>query len=76
MEWHEIIVAVVTATPPTLMAALAWKNSRRNSAAVKELHFSTNSRLDQLLESTRELAERKGYLAGVDSMKKQDQDLT
>lgn len=42
MNYDNIIVAVVVAVPPTLVAL-------SNRKAVKEVHLSLNSRLDQML---------------------------
>jgi len=77
MEWHEIIVATITAVPPTIVASMAWRNSKKNTAKVDMLHATTNSRLDALIESTRALASLQGFAAGVESQKKQQsQDMT
>jgi hypothetical protein len=38
---------------------------KKNKAAIEELHKSTNSRMDQLLEITRKFAEQGGIQIGI-----------
>ena len=51
MNWTLIIVALITATPPTLMAFVAWRAGKRNAKAIQDVHISINSRMDKLLEA-------------------------
>jgi len=58
-----ITIALIAAVPPTLVALLAWFSSRKNGKAIVDVHLSMNSRLDQLLKSTRDNAHAEGMAA-------------
>ena len=55
-----IIIAVITATPPTIVALLSLKEVRKNKEAVKEIHVLINSRMNELLETATGEATLKG----------------
>lgn len=53
----QIIVALITAIPPTIVAYLAWRESRRT-------HLTVNSRMTELLEATKASSRAKGKEEG------------
>lgn len=55
-----VIVGIVAATPPTLLAMAALVSSFRNGRAVKDVHVLFNSRMDQFLKVTKESAHAEG----------------
>lgn len=59
-----IIVAIIAALPPTIVALLALRKSTSNGKAVAEVHLALNSRLDELLRSTRTAAHAAGVKEG------------
>lgn len=58
---ENIIIAAIAAIPPTLVALLAW---RSNKKAVNEVHLSINSRMDQLLSSSKAESKAEGRELG------------
>jgi|HubBroStandDraft_6_1064221.scaffolds.fasta_scaffold1330958_2 hypothetical protein len=46
MEWTPIIVAIIVAVPPTILAI-------RNGDKLKEIHLTMNSRLDELVRASK-----------------------
>lgn len=52
-----ILVALISATPPTLMALLAWRESRK-------VHMTVNSRMDELLLSEKKVSRAEGKEEG------------
>jgi len=61
MNWEIIITSLITATPPTIMALLAWRES-------KKIHTSVNSRMTELLSVTKSEA----HSAGRDEMREEN----
>lgn len=57
MEDSTIITALVTALPATVVAFMAWRESRNT-------HTAINSRMDELLEETRKSSQAKGKSEG------------
>jgi hypothetical protein len=47
-----IITGTIAAVPPTIAAAAALIVSLRNKAAIREVHLTINSRLDQLIQAS------------------------
>jgi hypothetical protein len=47
-----IILAVATATPPTIVALTALMASIRNGQKIQDVHLSLNSRLTELLKAS------------------------
>jgi hypothetical protein len=60
-QWIPVFVSLIAALP----ALLAWFSSRKNSKAIQQIHIDLNSRLTQLLESTKGQAIAEGYAAGL-----------
>lgn len=52
-----IIVALIAAIPPTLMALLAWRESKR-------IHLTINSRMDELLSASKAESHAEGREEG------------
>ena len=48
-----VTVAIIASIPPTIAALAALIVSNKNHQAVREVHLSLNSRLDQLLGMAR-----------------------
>lgn len=57
MDKTLILVAIISATPPTLMALLAWRESRK-------LHLTVNSRMDELLKASKAESHAEGVEQG------------
>ena len=78
IETHEVIIAAIAGLPPTVASLVSLFVALRTKEKVQEVHHSTNSMKDSLVEATRELATLKGFAAGVQSMTKPNQsdDLT
>lgn len=55
-------IALITATPPTLVAIGALVASIRNGRKVEQLHVSVNSRMSQFMELLETSSEAKGVL--------------
>jgi hypothetical protein len=53
IDWTVILTSMIAATPPTIVALLAWRSSNKNAAAIQEVHLSINSRMDQLLKASK-----------------------
>lgn len=64
-----IIIAVIAATPPTLVALLSFFKSRNNATAIQEVHLSVNSRMDELLAASKGEARAEGHAAGLSEQK-------
>ncbi len=60
-----ILVALIAATPPTLMALAALIVGLGNRRKSEELHLLINSRLSELLASSTAAARSEGHEAGV-----------
>jgi len=58
-----IAIALIAAAPPAVLALLAWRAGCKNGKAITEVHLSMNSRLDQLLESTKKTSHAEGMEA-------------
>jgi hypothetical protein len=58
-----VIIALIVAIPPTLLALAAMIASLRNGRAVEKVHIAINSRLTELLESSSALAASKATAA-------------
>jgi hypothetical protein len=61
---ENIIIAIVSATPPTLVALLAWLTGKENARAIKDIHISINSRMTELLAATKGQATAEGKEIG------------
>lgn len=61
----QIICTLIAAIPPSAIALLAWLSSRKNKAAINEIHVSINSRMDQLLEASKGQSRAEGVVAGA-----------
>lgn len=64
-----IIVALIAATPPTIMAILAWWQARRSVRAIAEVHLSLNSRLDELVKAEKSVSRTEGIKEGREELK-------
>lgn len=60
-----IAIALIAATPPTVVAILAWLSSRRNGKNIQEIHIALNSRLTELLAATKGEATATAHAAGL-----------
>lgn len=56
--WVPILVALIAAAPPSALAWLAWKQSRKN-------HHTMNSRLDELVKIASSRARARGRMEGI-----------
>lgn len=63
-----VLLALIATIPPTLMALGALMAAIKANHKVEDLHVAVNSRLTELLDTTRKAAEAKGHLAGVESL--------
>ena len=61
---ESIIIAIIAAIPPTLVALLTLRNSKKNAQAIQEVHLSINSRMDQLLEASKAASNAEGREEG------------
>lgn len=63
-----ILVAIISALPPTLTALVAlWVaivNRRNTKKEIQEIHISVNSRMDQLLKMSQSSARAEGHVEG------------
>lgn len=59
-----ILVAIITASPPTIMALLAWRES-------KKIHLSINSRMTELLKASKGESHAEGREEGRAEIKKE-----
>jgi len=64
IDTSSIIVAIITALPPTLVAILALRNSRQTKVAIEEVHKTVNSRMSELLSATKGESHAEGMTAG------------
>lgn len=68
MDWPTAVVAVVVAmiaaVPPTIMAKSASDAAKRNGSDIKEVHLSVNSRMDDFLKEHGRAEQMKEELAG------------
>lgn len=55
-----VIVGIVAATPPTLLAMAALVTAFKTRNDVKQVHVLFNSRMDQFLKVTKESAHAEG----------------
>lgn len=58
-------IAVIAATPPTIVSIGALLASLSNHAKIQELHVIVNSRLTELLASNKQAATAEGRAEGV-----------
>jgi hypothetical protein len=77
-EIHEVLIALVGAVPPSILAGAAWYVALTTKRKVAQVHVATNSMKDALVAATDKLARMEGFAAGVASTNKptQSQDLT
>ncbi len=66
MTNQEFYIAILTAVPPTLVAIAALIASVKNASKIDNLHVIVNSRLSELLVSTKEVGDAKAALAGAE----------
>ena len=59
-----LLTLVTTSVLSAFLAWVAYKQARL-AKAMKDLHASTNSKMDLLLETVAEASEAKGKLAGI-----------
>jgi hypothetical protein len=62
-----IIVSVIASIPgfiASIVGLLAWRSSRKNGEAVKEIHLLMNSRLDELLRVSKANSKAEGVVEG------------
>jgi len=64
-----IWIALIAATPPTLVGLAGVIVSLNNKRAIQEVHKSTNSRLDQLVAVTKTEAHAAGMKEEADKVK-------
>lgn len=67
MNWEPIIIAAISAIPPTLIGAAAYIQARKARAQSEETHHAVDGRMDELLELTRESSKAKGVLQQKES---------
>lgn len=56
MDWTLVLVAAFAAVPATVAALASFLAASRSRQGVVRLEHGVNSRMDQLLETTREVA--------------------
>lgn len=59
-----ILIAGITAVPPTLVALFTLRQSKKNMHELRTVHLQINSRLGELLNETKRSAVVAGYEAG------------
>ena len=64
IDLTQIIVAIIVAIPPTLVAILALIQGMKNGRATEEIHLSVNSRMDELLAVTKGESHAEGLAQG------------
>jgi len=64
MNYTLILVSIIAAIPPTLVAFLSLKESKKNASAIQEVHLSINSRMDELLKSAKGESKAEGREEG------------
>lgn len=60
MDVSAIIIAIIAAIPPTLVALLSLRKANQNGAQIIEVKHELNSRLTQLLEAREQLQHAAG----------------
>ncbi len=55
-----VIIAIISAIPPTFVALLALLRSMKVEKAVQEVHLSINSRMDKFIEITKTVSHAEG----------------
>lgn len=55
-----LMVAMLVAIPPTVLAAFSLWSSIQNSKQLRSIHIEVNDRLSQLLKKSEEAAHAKG----------------
>jgi hypothetical protein len=66
-------VALIAATPPSVLAAASLLASLKNKKAIQEVHLSVNSRLTQLLEAVGKAAHAEGMAEGREQTTQSEQ---
>jgi hypothetical protein len=61
----DVMIAAITAFPPSVLALLAWRKGIKNSKALQQVHVQIDGRLHQLIDATKKLAKAEGYKAGL-----------
>jgi len=59
---EKVIFAILAAIPPTIMALAAFRNSKRNTSRLEKLHKEVNSRMTEMIATTKASSELKGRL--------------
>lgn len=72
---ENIIVALITAFPPSLLAFLAWRTGISNSKGIQDVHISVNGKMEALLESTKRQATAEGSIQGAKEANKRTDEL-
>jgi len=52
---EHIVVTLIAAVPPTLMALLSWLSSKRNRSGINDVHILVNSQRDAMLKQIADL---------------------
>ena len=55
-----MIIAMIVAIPPSIIAAASFVSSLRNNSQIKDLHIEVNDRLSQLIKKSEALAHAQG----------------
>ena len=63
-----VMIALITAIPPTMVAAGAVYLGLKNHRGIEDLHISVNSRMDQLLKERGIASKAEGRQEGIDSI--------
>jgi type III secretory pathway component EscS len=61
----QVLLAIITAIPPTVAAVAGLIIGIVNRGKIKEIHIATNSMKDALVAATRSEALMEGHAAGV-----------
>ncbi len=69
-----LTVAVIASIPPTIAASAALIVALRNHSAVREVHLSVNSRLDELLKTSKAASFAEGVKAEGDMRDKEERE--
>jgi hypothetical protein len=65
-----VLIAIIAAIPPTVVAGGAVILGMANRRGIKDLHIDVNSRMTQLLEQKGIAAKAEGRREGIDSVNK------
>ena len=68
-------IALIVATPPTLLGVAQLISSIKNGHGIKDVHLSINSRMDQLVQASKaegRQAERDAHSVTVEGVPKDD----